>query len=199
MIHLQVSMLFTACLLLSACAGVGGGFLPPQHDEVLARTPICCNTIETLNYLPLERDKPLRRLIGITTPTYDFSQGKSFFLALSLPMTKDSDKLIVRSFAQNTLYNPEAHVFVPRITFLSEGHKVIASISPDFFVQRPTYGVGESPWRVDLPIPKDAKYAVVHTSSIERQKVMRMRDSDQRSGYLYIRTGPAGEVEVAIQ
>ncbi|MGE0497798.1 MAG: hypothetical protein AB7O72_08205 [Ramlibacter sp.] len=111
----------------------------------------------------------------------------------------DNSTLIVRTYPKNMLYNRNGHVFVPRITFLSSRYELIASVSPEFTVQWPKYGIGESAWRVDLPLSPQVAYVVIHTSNIERNKTMRMHDSDQYGGYLYTRTGPAGEIEVELQ
>lgn len=187
-------LLAVLIVALTGCTG----FLPPKHDAALAGASTCCHDFSTLPYRDLAGGQRIRELIGPDTPVFEFPQGKSFFLAVHF-MKGDGSKLIVRTYPQNMLYNPDGHVFVPRITFLSSHFEVISSISPEFTVQSPTFGIGESAWRVDLPVPSQAIYAVIHTGDVERRKTMRMRDHDQIGGYLYTRTGPAGEVEIELQ
>ena len=181
-------------LALTGCAS----FLPPKHQAVLESAAPCCPNFSDLPYRNLASGEKIRDSVGPDTPTFLFPQGKSFFLAIRLQ--KDTNSvLIVRTHPQNMLYNRNGHVFVPRITYLSSRFEIISSISPEFVVQRPRFGIGESAWRVDLQIPTEAAFAVIHTSDEERRKTMRMRDHDQAGGYLYTQTGPAGEVEVELQ
>lgn len=180
-------------LALTGCAG----FLPPKHQAVLESAAPCCQNFSDLPYRNLASGEKIRESVGPDTPTFPFPQGRSFFLAIRL--SKDNNPvLIVRTYPQNMLYNRNGHVFVPRITFISSRFEVISSISPEFVVQGPRFGIGESAWRVDLQIPTEAAFAVIHTSDEERRKTMRMRDYEQAGGYLYTRTGPAGEVEVEL-
>lgn len=185
-------MLFV--LALAGCAG----FLPPKHQAVLESVVPCCQSFSDLQYRSLASGGKIRELVGPDTPAFLFPQGKSFFLAVRL-QKGTSSVLIVRTYPQNMLYNRNGHVFVPRITLLSRRYEVISSISPEFVVQGPRFGIGESAWRVDLQIPSEAAFVVIHTSDEERRKDMRMRDRDQAGGYLYTQTGPAGEVEVELQ
>lgn len=187
--------IIASVLILTGCTG----FLPPKHEAMLASTRPCCETFSALPFRALNKGQPIRAFVGPDTPTFLFPEGKSYFLAVHLNRGSDSSTLIVRTYPQNMLYNPDGHVFVPRITFLSSSYNVISSISPGFTVQGPQYGIGESAWRVDLPLPPQATYAIVHTSNKERSRTMRMRDRDQPSGYLYTRTGPAGEIEIELQ
>ena len=180
-------------IVLTGCAG----FLPPQHDAALERSAVCCRDFASLPFRDLAPGQKIRALVGPDTPAFQFPQGKSFFLAVRLA-PGGQGSLVVRTYAQNMLDNRNGHVFVPRVTFLSARFDVLASTLPEFTVQGPRLGIGESSWRLDLPVPAGAAYAVVHTGAQERLKTMRMRDSDQRSGYLYTRSGPAGEVEVEL-
>ena len=187
--------IFLLAFLLAGCAG----FLPPQQDAKLANTASCCADISTLPYQELVKGKKIRTLVGPETPAFIFPQGKSYFLALRFSPAENISQLTVRTYPQNMLYNKNGHVFVPRITFLNSRFETISSVSPEFVVQGPMLLIGESSWRVDLQIPAHARAVVIHTSSEERKKTMRMRDSDQRGGYLYTSSGPAGEIEVELQ
>jgi len=180
--------------MLTGCAG----FLPPQHDALLASTASCCNNLSSLPYRDLVVGQRIRDSLGPHTPVFSFVEGKSFFLPLHM-VSPDRRTLVIRTYGQNMLYNRNGHVFVPRITFLTHEHRIIASVAPDFTVQGPRFTIGESAWRADVPVPQTAEFAVVHSTPKERERVMRMRDSDQAGGYLYTRTGPAGEVEVELQ
>lgn len=186
-------------LTLYGCAGIGGGFQPPVHEQMLAKSSICCDSLDKLDYKLLGINKSLRTFVGPNTPVYDFAQGKSYFIAVQIQPKSIDTMLSVRTFPQNMLYNREGHVFVPRIIFLTDDYQILSSLSPEFYVQGPKFGIGESSWRFDLTIPQGAKRAIIHTSDSERVRVMRMKDSDQRSGYLYTRTGPAGEIEISMQ
>lgn len=179
---------------ITGCAG----FLPPKHDEALDRSAECCRDMKSLPFRNLEDGQKIRTLVGPNTPAFSFPEGKSFFLAVRLGKTGKRN-LIVRTYPQNMLNNMDGHVFVPRVTFLSSQYAVLATVTPEFTVQRPALGIGESSWRADMTVPSDADFAVVHTSVQDRMKVMGMRDRDQRGGYLYTRTGPAGEIEVELQ
>jgi hypothetical protein len=182
-------------LVLAGCAG----FLPPEHEAMLSSASPCCEAFSGLPFRELENGRLIRAFVGPDTPAFLFPEGKSYFLALRPKRSVNGSTLVVRTFAQNMLYNRDGHVFVPRVTFLSDRYEVISSISPDFTVQGPKYGTGESSWRVDLLLPLNAVYVVVHTSGEERSRTMLKRDSGQVTGYLSTRTGPAGEIEVELR
>jgi hypothetical protein len=188
---------FSACAFLVFLGGCAG-FLPPQHEAVLENTPPCCKDLAGLPYEDLAKGQSKRVFVGPDRAAYVFPQGKSFFLAYRLIREEGPATLVVRTYAQNMTYNPNGHVFVPRVTYLSARHEIVSSISPEFIVTRPLIAIGESAWQVTLFVPPDVAYVVIHTGEEERSKVMRMPDSDQAGGYLYTRTGPAGEVEVAL-
>jgi hypothetical protein len=192
---MKLISIFVFVLALSAC----GHFLPPEHETTLSNKANCCNSFESLPYQTIEFKKPIRTLVGPNSPTFNFTQGKSFFAAISLPTLGANSALTIRTYPLNMTPNVNGHVFVPRITFLTTQYAVISSISPDFYVQSPRFGIGESSWRVDQKVPVGSAFVVIHTSQQERNKPMRMRDTDQRSGYLYTRTGPAGEIEIELQ
>lgn len=189
-----LAIISALAVALTGCAG----FLPPMHEAALEHTAPCCQDFSTLPFRNLTSGQRIREPVGPDAPAFQFAQGKSFFLAFRL-MKSGRSNLIVRTYPQNMLYNRNGHVFVPRITFLSGRFEVISSISPEFIVQGPKLGIGESAWRVDLLVPSEAAFAVIHTSDEERRKTMRMRDHDQAGGYLYTQTGPAGEIEVELQ
>lgn len=188
-------VIFASVLSLAGCAG----FLPPKHDGMLATASPCCTTFSALPFRDLNRGQSIRTFVGPDTPSFIFPEGKSYFLAIRPDRGSENSTLIIRTYAQNMLYNRDGHVFVPHVTLLSNRYELITSVSPEFTVQGPKYGIGESAWRVDLPLPPQAAYVVIHTTNIERNKIMRKRDHDQLGGYLYTRTGPAGEVEVELQ
>ena len=187
--------ILVSAISLAGCAG----FLPPTHEAMLATTAPCCESLSALRFQDLNKGQPIRAFVGPDTPAFAFPSGKSFFLAVRPNHGGANSTLIVRTYAQNMIYNRDGHVFVPRVVFLSSRHEAITSISPEFTVQGPKFGIGESAWRVDLPLPPQVAYVVIYTTDIERAKTMRMRDREQYGGYLYTRTGPAGEVEVELQ
>jgi maltose operon periplasmic protein len=190
---LCISLIF---VLLSACATEG--FLPPQHDQMLAAIKSCCTSMATLPFKSIQVGQSNRSFVGPNTETFEFEGEKSFFLAFKLPKESAKNIFTLRTFPQNMLNNRNGHVFVPKVMYLSSDFGVVSVVSPEFTVQKPIF-IGESSWRVDLNLPSNASYAVIYTNAAQRSKTMRQRDSDQYGGYLYTRTGTAGEIEVELQ
>ncbi|WP_139351770.1 hypothetical protein [Polaromonas sp. A23] len=183
-----------AAAAISGCASgpldVPGTFLPPQHYQALASAPLCCKSYGDIHYAPLQRGRTSDALVLPTSPVFEFDGRRSFFAAFELAGGVNRI-LTVTTEPVNLTWNPVGHVMVPSVLFLDPDHKKIELVQPQYAVQAKEPGA-----RALLTVPNGARYAVLlsgtGTSGIS------WPDSDQRSGQLFIRSGPTGKIGVLL-
>lgn len=181
-------------MTISGCASgpldAPGTFLPPQHYQALASAVLCCKSYSDIHYAPLTRGKTSDVLILPTSPVFEFDGRRSFFAAFELEGGVNRI-LTVTTKPVNLVWNPDGHVMVPSVQFLDQRHQKIELARPQYATQR-----GESGAQAFLKVPEGAKYVILlggtHTSGIS------WPDSDQRSGQLFIRSGPTGKIGVLL-
>lgn len=167
-----------------------GTFLPPQHYQALASAVLCCKSYSDIQYAPLTRGSTSDVLILPTSPVFEFDGRRSFFAAFELAGGVNRI-LTVTTKPVNLMWNPDGHVMVPSVQFLDQGHQKIELARPQYVPKR-----GESGAQAFLKVPDGARYVILlggmDTSGIS------WPDSDQRSGQLFIRSGPTGKIGILL-
>lgn len=162
--------------------------------ELATATP-CCSSLSDFDFKPLEiKPVSVSNRAGATvglfldSPVYDFPEGRSRFLAFSLPKTRESvlriDGFGSWSFAEECAFfgNLKPRAVFPLVTFLDADRKVIkAGLSA-----LPSY---EPTWRgarFEFVIPANAAFAVIHT---DPRTYGQVRSAGRRSGDVMVVSG----------
>ena len=172
--------------------GTAGTFLPPQHYQAMQSAKLCCASYRDMKFARLEPGRETKAVIGPDSPVFEFDGRRSFFAAYELPAGANR-VLTVTTVPMNMLLNRYGHVMVPAIQFLDAGHKPIETVQP-------RYQTDSKPFRGSwaegqVPVPPAARYAVVIEG---KGGGLGWRDRDQPGGVLFVRSGPTGEIALAL-
>lgn len=188
-------MLATMALLTSCSSNrlsSTGVFLPPVHQQQLEKSAICCKSYVEMQFFKLTPAVEQPTSLTPESPVFKFATGRSFFAAFELPNGK-SRQFTMKTLPVNTLLNQYGHVLIPAVVFLDHRYEPLETLVPAFLARSPVI-IGESWGEAILDVPRDARFVVVFDS--KSSKGLAWRDSDQRSGFLYVRPGPTGEIRV---
>lgn len=184
-----------AALIMSACAtsplDQTGTFLPPVHEKQLVEGKICCASYAEFHFQKLEKNAESAFTLAPGSPIFQFPRGKSYFAAYELPA--GAETLTVKTTPVNMLYNPVGHVLIPAVVFLDANKNLIEATRPTYTPRRPRI-MGGSWAEASLPIISGARFAVIVDA--RSPQTLSWRDTDQRSGYLVVRSGPTGRGSV---
>ena len=171
-----------------------GTFLPPEHNQKLAQAKSCCSSYREVQYAKLALGQETAAILSPESPVFDFSDGRSFFAAFELP---DKSQLVaVKTYPVNMVYNPAGHVLVPAVQFLDAKHQIVETVKPSYLARNPRV-IGNSWGEAEVPIPPAARYVILLDGKLSPG--LSWRDSDQRSGFLFVRSGPTGELSVLVR
>lgn len=180
-----------APLLMAACTtgplDQTGTFLPPEHEKQLAAQKVCCASYREFHFQKLNKDAETAFTLVPDSPVFQFPHGRSYFVAYELPVAAAT--LVVKTVPVNMLYNPVGHVLVPAVVFLDGNKNLIGITRPSYTPKNPRF-IGDSWAEASLPIVQGARFAVLVDA--KNRQSLAWRDSDQRSGYLVVRSGPTG-------
>jgi hypothetical protein len=144
--------------LLASCA-------EPAHRPNSGNASIaCCVAISALVPRQLEISKPIRQDIKDTTPKVEVNGSTSPAIAFSLPPGSFERRLILKSHALG-IFIGTTDVFCPTVTFIMAGDTLV-----NLGEELPFRYTRDSSWDynafyiVALPIPREAKSVVVHTT-----------------------------------
>lgn len=187
-----VLVLFSGCS--SGSLNATGKFLPPVHNEQLAKAKPCCISYSEIRYSKTNLGEEIKIEISPESQIFEFPDGKSYFAAYELP---NSFKAInVKTYPVNMVLNRYGHVLIPAIQFLDERHQLIENIKPQYLAKNPRV-IGNSWGEAEVLVPSSARYFIVLDS--KSSQGLSWRDPDQRSGYLYVRSGPTGELDILVR
>lgn len=185
-----------AVTMLTACATSPvespGTFLPPEQRTALTNTKPCCTNFASLPFQRLPKQTEREFSLTPRSPSFDFTNGRSYFAAFSIQ--EGSRSLTLKSFPVNMLLNRYGHVFVPSVIFLDSSFKQTVEPSLSFNSRNPSI-VGRSWAEATVNIPVEARYLVIYDSRSEGS--LAWRDSDQLGGFLRVRPGPTGDISVS--
>lgn len=192
----HVSVVLLSLLALCGCADGHlsnvGTFLPPEHAQQLAQRKVCCSSYREIRYGSLEIGKEVEFAITPESPIFEFKDGRSFFSAFELPVGK-ARILTLKTYPVNTLYNLAGHVLVPSVQFLDAELRVIDAQTPKYIARYPRV-IGR-PWgEAEINVPSAAQFVVILDG--KSSGGLSWRDRDQRSGFLFVRSGPTGELSI---
>lgn len=97
--------------------------------------------------------------VGPDSPSFDFDDGRSYFVALRIP--DPAPTYINVTSKPIGQWIPTSHVFLPMVLFLDEGHQVISRLPP-FLVHNPRFMHGLD-FDGQAAIPEGARYVVLHS------------------------------------
>lgn len=113
-----------------------------------------------MHEFPFQSIKERQRIeIGPESPSYDFDDGRSYFVAIRIPQPAPTYfNLTSRPIGQ---WIPTSHLFLPMLLFLDAEHRVIARMPP-FLVHNPRFMHGLD-FDGQVEIPPDARFIVLHS------------------------------------
>lgn len=175
-----------ACLTLSGCGTtnlgpMAGGFscggLGTVDDSQVVRAvsmqSACCSSITELPFVAMEQRPPLSDHfhspvyyeVDLSTPVFEFPEGKSPFLAFDLGAPGANSVLHYRSRMSGMTgcgENPPRgqRLFEPIVTFLDEKKTVLVSGA---VAKSTKFTSNTISFTFSFPIPRAAKYVVIHT------------------------------------
>lgn len=187
-----LTLLLTATLAGCATGPLDstGTFLPPLHYQALESAKICCDSLKTIRYAPLQRGVEVKATILPDSPVFEFGGQRSFFAAFEL-QPGENRFLTITTDSVNMLLNPYGHVMVPSVQFLGEDFKPISIVDPSY----KTDSRSQRSWgEASIKIPNSARYSILFDGRNSRG--LAWRDRDQISGSLFVRRGPTGQISV---
>lgn len=171
-----------------------GTFLPPEHERQLASAQLCCTSYSQIQFEKLKMDEEKSYALLPSSPVFQFPHGRSFLVGYELP--SGAKTFLLKTLPVNMLYNRTGHVLVPAVVFLDENKNLSEIVRPTFVSRHPSFFIGDSWAEALVAVPSNAKFAIVVDA--KAQQGLAWRDSDQRSGYLHVRSGPTGMGSVVI-
>jgi hypothetical protein len=168
-----------------------GTFLPPEHDKLLTQAKPCCSSYREIKYQRLNLGEEIATALTPESPVFEFPHARSFFAAFELP--SDSLAILVKTYPVNMLYNRTGHVLVPAVLFLDAGHNPIGILKPRYLPRKPKV-IGDSWAEGEAAVPRSARYFILLDG--KSSGGFSWGDSDQFSGFLFVRSGPTGEISV---
>lgn len=193
-----VSVVLLSLVALSGCASGPlsntGTFLPPEHTQLLAQGKVCCSSYREVRYGSLGVGKEVEFSITPESPIFEFKNGRSFFAAFELP-AGNARTLTLKTYPVNMLYNRAGHVLVPGVQFLDAELRLIDAQTPMYIARNPRV-IGNSWGETEINVPSAARFVVVLDG--KSSKGLSWRDSDQRGGFLFVRSGPTGDLSIAV-
>jgi hypothetical protein len=189
---------FGVLALLAGCAtgpmSAPGTFLPPEHNLKLAQAKPCCSSLANIPYTKLTHDHEQSATLSPESQVFEFSSGRSFFSAFELPV--NSRVIVLKTYPVNMLLNRTGHVLLPAVQFLDVRHQVVETVAPTYSTRSPRV-IGDSWAEAGVPVPVSARYFIILDS--KSPGGLAWRDADQRSGSLFVRSGPTGEATVLVR
>ncbi len=194
----SIPYFFGVLVILTGCAtgrlSSPGTFLPPEHNLILAQAKPCCSSYFEFPYLKLGIEQETSVIVSPESPVFDFPGGRSFFAAFELPT--GSQAMVLKTYAVNMLYNPSGHVLVPSVQFLDLNHRIIETSRPKYIERGPRI-IGDSWGEANILIPLSARYVILMDG--KSSLGLSWRDRDQRTGFLFTRSGPTGELSILVR
>lgn len=90
----------------------------------------CCGQMRESDFTPLSAEEPRYEELGRYSPSFDFPMGRSYYAALSLPASRQTYGLRVRSFANR-------QVVYPSLLFLDEAKRPTRLVSDAVYQLHP--------------------------------------------------------------
>ena len=150
--------------VLLICVGALFGCSPSlnRQAESLASSQACCKNLSDFTFQDLRAGAPISVVLGDSSPTYQFAEGKSYAAAFRFVASGSSRRVLIKT-DRTGLLPPDWQIFCPVATFANEARERI-STTPELTLQYEPPGWTTWPfWYVVVPVPPDAKYMVVHT------------------------------------
>lgn len=182
---------------LSSCAtsyvDVGGRlhFVPKQQQiDALKEKTACCEHYWELPFKRVSLDKTYEFQINSELPVYDFRSGKSYVLALEVPLYYKSFKLKIDSYFDDS-------VFYPTVAILNDRYFAIKKISDKAIRRenRSKFSRSFISGQIDVNETEEiAKYVLIYTTKdlLDSKFVI---NPAARYGY-DVHPGPEGRIKI---
>lgn len=181
---------FLIAISVSACSP-----LPRQAERLVARES-CCKSAADFKYLGIESAKPIKINIKEDTDAFVFPEGKSYFVALRLPLAGTPRKILLKTHRTGLLVD-DSQIFCPAITYLDSKFESITNTGELPLSYQPPGLITSGLWYSVVDTPPAASYAVIHTleKSIGRQIPLSGNSPGYAfftgSSYIYVPGGPS--------
>ena len=116
-----------ATFLIQGCAGSYGKVV-----RLYREAPSCCTSMTELPVEPLQPGDKKSFTLGLGSPAYRFSTGKSYFRVFALPGGPYPYKITVSSYLVGD-YLKSSYIFYPQLITLDRDRRVVRSTGPGSF------------------------------------------------------------------
>jgi hypothetical protein len=208
---MRIYKAFVICLgiLVSGCASLED-FAAEQEAK-----PACCDSFAGFKYEPLVQDTPAKMTLGKDSPTFNFSTGKSYYKAYTLPQKLRDGVLRVRSYttgAASIDSKKLSQVYCSQVTFVDANYSMVSTdrILPSKATGYLASGFGLS-FVSEYVIPPSASYVVLHSHPAGYGRYVHWYTSggvfvvgktlvmDPGGGLVEHPCGPIADAEVSVQ
>jgi hypothetical protein len=150
-------------VFLLSCIGCTSVVSPQKELQLLHKQSECCQTFSAMAFRRLTNEQKFDITLN-QNPVYQFSQGKSYFIAFERPA--ESQFVEVTSWLNGLLIQNTTLVY-PLLTVLDKNYSVISTLRPK---EHWKYGLSIKKHPVKAPyyvvqfrLPDEARYVVMHT------------------------------------
>lgn len=156
----------TIILFFLVSALIGCATPMPSQRATLQNQRACCATFADLDYKPLIIESELTFPLGPNSQVFDFTTGKSYFAAFSLP-TGQSRGIRVSSFFNGMVIG---QYLQPIFLFLDDQKQPVAAVTPNLRFSD-TRLTSDAQMIGGVRVPDTAAFLVIHTRDFSDTKV----------------------------
>lgn len=152
--------------VLMALVGCGAVPRTPVEDQkaALDSKQLCCVDLKAVNYEPLVVNSPKKAILDEAAPVKQFSQGRSYFKAFSIP-AGEKQGIWIKSYF-NGMYIKQ--FLRPLVLFLREDHSLIGTAIPRMqFREGNLFGDSSARMEGGVIVPPNARYLLVYTAAFD--------------------------------
>jgi maltose operon periplasmic protein len=154
-------LLLLAASALAACAQSTANFEAGSPRD-LKSAVTCCSSYRDMTFHRITMGRTTKFDVTERFPVYDFTTGRSYFAAISLPEMEGGESLVIYSYPLGDILS-KGRVLRPIVTFLNEDHSPIVTENRDFTDH---YAGGlfiRTQWVTKFKVPVGSKHFIVHS------------------------------------
>jgi len=134
----------------------------PALDSALVNKAPCCASLREITYSNVSGGSSVDYDIDERSPTYDFAEGRSYFVAVALP--SDTRKLLITTHLVGG-WIPTAQVFWPVLLFLNQNHEPTRTMKQVEMDRSMSWQPlrGGPIWSADIKVEPGEQFLVIYT------------------------------------
>lgn len=131
------------------------------HKATLGNSAVCCNSYRQFSFQNLLQGNEAVVPISDDTPVFQFTTGRSHFVAFRLPAAQGAQVLTIKTWFTGGSSLLSMHVFRPSLDFLDSNLRPILSLPNLTFTHPMDFCC--SRLQAEVPVPRDASFVVVYS------------------------------------